>query len=194
MSQEISRTLNCVLLGDAGVGKSSLLIVYTINEFPGEFVPTIFENYQKNVSVGIEVISVIFDDSANLMKRPDSSTHDKADAFLLCYAVNDAHSLENIKEKWFGEIKHLSPNVPIILVGTKCDLRDSQAAKEQESTTGKSFFVSQEDANSVGKEIGAVEVLECSASTKVGFEEVFDKLIHHALQKPQAKQGGCILQ
>jgi GTPase SAR1 family protein len=110
MSQEISRTLNCVLLGDAGVGKSSLLIVYTINEFPGEFVPTIFENYQKNVSVGIEVISVIFDDSANLMKRPDSSTHDKADAFLLCYAVNDAHSLENIKEKWFGEIKHLSPS------------------------------------------------------------------------------------
>ena len=33
-------------------------------------------------------------------------------------------SHENVRGKWFPEVKHHCPNTPVILVGTKIDLRD----------------------------------------------------------------------
>lgn len=42
----------------------------------------------------------------------------------MCFSVDSPDSLENIPEKWTPEVKHFCPNVPIILVGNKKDLRN----------------------------------------------------------------------
>ena len=51
---------------------------------------------------------------------------------LLCYAVNDRDSYKNVDQKvssfsqppqWIPELRTSAPSVPIILVGTKLDLR-----------------------------------------------------------------------
>ena len=49
--------------------------------------------------------------------------------FLMCFAVNLRNSFQNIKSKWFPEIRHYCPNTPIILVATKTDLRDDEKHK-----------------------------------------------------------------
>lgn len=48
--------ITCVVIGDCGVGKSSLVVSYTTNDFPTQYVPTAFDNYSVDVSVGTRLV------------------------------------------------------------------------------------------------------------------------------------------
>lgn len=43
------RKVNCVLVGDGAVGKTSLIVSYTTNGYPTEYVPTAFDNFTGNL-------------------------------------------------------------------------------------------------------------------------------------------------
>ena len=45
------------------------------------------------------------------------------DVVLMCFAINNLDSFDNILEKWLPEVKHYCPNIPVVLVGCKRDLR-----------------------------------------------------------------------
>jgi Ras-related C3 botulinum toxin substrate 1 len=51
-------------------------------------------------------------------------SYPQTDVFLVAFSLVSPTSLENVEAKWIPELKHHAPNVPIILVGTKLDLRD----------------------------------------------------------------------
>lgn len=78
--------------------------------------------------------------------------------------------------QWFPEIEHHAPSVPIILVGTKLDLRDDRATTEA-LRARKMEPVSYEQALAVAKEIRAHKYLECSALTQRNLKSVFDEAI-----------------
>ena len=80
--------------------------------------------------------------------------------------------------QWFPEIDHHAPSVPIILVGTKLDLREDPATLE--SLRQKRMEpVSYDQALVVAKEIRAHKYLECSALTQRNLKSVFDEAIRY---------------
>ena len=64
-------------------------------------------------------------------------------------------------------MKHFCPNVPIVLVGNKKDLRNDEATKK-ELMKMKQEPVRSEEGRNMADKIGAVGYLECSAKTKEG--------------------------
>ena len=99
-------------------------------------------------------------------------------------------------KKWNPELKHHAPNVPIILVGTKLDLRSDVEMVAKLSEKGQKP-VSFEEGQAVANEIKAVKYLECSALTQAGLKDVFDEacrcVLAHATQKSKKKKACLIL-
>eukprot|EP01094_Clydonella_sp_ATCC50884_P008281 TRINITY_DN1765_c0_g1_i11.p1 TRINITY_DN1765_c0_g1~~TRINITY_DN1765_c0_g1_i11.p1 ORF type:complete len:150 (-),score=68.00 TRINITY_DN1765_c0_g1_i11:267-716(-) len=122
-------------------------------------------------------------------------SYPQTDVFLICYSIISPASFENVKAKWHPEIQHHNPNTPIILVGTKLDLRDDKETIDRLAEK-KLAPITYEQGMQMAKEIKAVKTLECSALTQKGLKTVFDEAIRAVIApKPAAKKkkGGCAI-
>ncbi|VVT49571.1 uncharacterized protein SAPINGB_P002335 [Magnusiomyces paraingens] len=164
-----------VIVGDGACGKTSLLCVFTLGEFPKEYHPTVFENYVTDCRVEGKSVQLTLWDTAGQeeYERLRPLSYSKAHAILIGFAVDSPDSLENAKTKWIEEVNELCPGVPVLLVGLKKDLRTNPVAVE-EVRKRSSYFVSPEEAQQVAKEIGARRYLECSALTGEGVDDIFE--------------------
>ena len=100
--------------------------------------------------------------------------------FLLCFSLTSPASFENIRAKWSPEVSHHCPNVPIILVGTKLDLRDDEETVNKLKEK-KMAPITYAQGLQMMKDIRAVKYLECSALSQKGLKQVFDEAIRAVL-------------
>ncbi|EGD72285.1 ARHA protein [Salpingoeca rosetta] len=182
----VSKKLVCI--GDGSAGKTCLLIVYANNEFPEKYVPTVFENYVATVSRPQATVELALWDTAGQEDyahiRPLS--YDGAHVFLICFAVDNRDSFENIESKWVPEMRSYCPKVPYIIVGCKSDLREDAERKQEMAGRGQTF-VEFKEAEDLAERVGAQGYLECSAKTRDGVQDVFNWAADVALT---AKTGG----
>lgn len=182
-----------VIVGDGACGKTCLLIVFSKDQFPEVYVPTVFENYVADIEVDSKQVELALWDTAGQedYDRLRPLSYPDTDVILMCFSIDSPDSLENIPEKWTPEVRHFCPNVPIILVGNKKDLR-SDVGTIRELQKMKQQPVTNEDGQAMADKIGAYGYLECSARTKEGVREVFELATRAALQtKKRKKKGGC---
>lgn len=185
----VERKVKCVLLGDGAVGKTSLIVSYTTNGYPTEYVPTAFDNFSAVVAVDGRPVKLQLCDTAGQDEfdklRPLCYTN--ADIFLLCFSVVAPSSFQNVTEKWVPEIRRHCPRSPVILVGTQSDLREDvkvliELAKYKERP------VALEEAQQCAEDIRAISYMECSALTQKNLKEVFDAAILASIQHTDSQQ------
>uniref|UniRef100_A0A493SSA0 Cell division control protein 42 homolog n=1 Tax=Anas platyrhynchos platyrhynchos TaxID=8840 RepID=A0A493SSA0_ANAPP len=183
------QTIKCVVVGDGAVGKTCLLISYTTNKFPSEYVPTVFDNYAVTVMIGGEPYTLGLFDTAGQedYDRLRPLSYPQTDVFLVCFSVVSPSSFENVKEKWVPEITHHCPKTPFLLVGTQIDLRDDPSTIEK-LAKNKQKPITPETAEKLARDLKAVKYVECSALTQKGLKNVFDEAILAALEPPEPKK------
>lgn len=179
------RPIKCVVVGDGTVGKTCMLISYTTDSFPGEYVPTVFDNYSAPmVCDGVPVSLGLWDTAGQEdYDRLRPLSYPQTDVFLICFSVVSPSSFENVTSKWCPEIKHHCPDAPILLIGTKIDLREDKEALQALAENGHSPL-KREQGQKLANKIRSVKYLECSALTQRGLKQVFDEAVR-AVLRPQ---------
>ena len=191
-------SVKCVIVGDGAVGKTSMLISYTTDRFPTEYVPTIFDNYQANIMVDGRPISLGLWDTAGQedYDRLRPLSYPNTDVFLICYSIIDKNSLNNVESKWKPELHKFCPDIPYILVGTKTDIRFNDT-RLQKLASKNIFPLTYEEAEEVSDKIGASILIECSAKTQKTLKTVFDEAIKLALTNrrklSKKKRKKCVI-
>lgn len=173
-----------MIVGDGACGKTSLLYVFTLGEFPSEYHPTVFENYNTRCRVDGRSVELALWDTAGQeeYERLRPLSYSNANVILIGFAIDAKDSLDNASTKWIDEVTRYCPGVPVILVGLKKDLRDSESS---------AHCVQYEKGLLVAKQIGAKTYPECSALSGEGVDDIFEYAARTSLLLSDQEANGC---
>lgn len=101
-----------------------------------------------------------------LFSRFRALNYDESDIFIILYAIDDLDSYENVQSQWHPELNFIKPEVPIVLIGTKSDLRD-QNPESIAYTQGKAL----------AKNISAERFMETTINLANSVILVFEEII-----------------
>jgi Ras-related C3 botulinum toxin substrate 1 len=99
-----------------------------------------------------------------------------ASIFMICFSVVDNSSFEHVIEWWIPEVRRYSPTIPILLCGTKIDLRSDENCVKELHEKGLDC-ISSEEGVYMAKKKGCVGYVENSAKLKQNLNETFESVV-----------------
>lgn len=95
-----------------------------------------------------------------------------SNVIIMCYSIDMPDSLSNIFDKWWPEIRYYVPQIPVILVGIKKDLRNDPITSRRLKLTNQRSL-KYEDGQLVSKRLRVAYFFECSCKTNENIQEIF---------------------
>jgi Ras-related protein Rab-1A len=162
---DVDYVFKFLLIGESGVGKSSILLRFTDDTYSGRPVSTIGQDFKtKMLDVGGSKIEVQVWDTAGQerFRTITSSFFRNAHGILMVYDITDPRSFRRLKN-WMSELRRYCPETSKkIIVGNKLDLAASRA-------------VSIDEVKALANE-NNFQTLEVSAKTKYNVVKAFEML------------------
>ena len=157
--------IKCVLLGESGTGKSSLIERFINNTFRKDTPSTLIGSFSSKVvyyeKENIKIRYDIWDTAGQEKYRSINKIfYQDAQVTLLVYDITQKETFDAIKNYWFQEVKDNAPeDVIVFIVGNKSDIYEKEAVNEEE-------------ARQYAKDINALYKL-VSAENGDGINEIF---------------------
>jgi len=184
------REYKIVVLGSGGVGKSALTVQFVQGIFVEKYDPTIEDSYRKQVEVdGHQCMLEILDTAGTEQFTAMRDLYMKnGQGFVLVYSItaqSTFNDLQDLREQIL-RVKD-TDDVPMVLVGNKCDLEDERV-------------VGKDQGQSLAKGFKNCSFMEASAKDKINVNDIFYDLVRQINRKeptsgkPRKKTGGgCLL-
>jgi small GTP-binding protein len=128
-------SLKVIVLGDAGVGKSSLTNKATKNIFDDKYTATVgFEFFTFNIKINDKIVKLQIWDTCGqeLYRSLITNFYRNSSLAIIVYAVNHKDSFNDV-DMWLRELRtHSSPDVKVFLIGNKIDLESERQISTEE--------------------------------------------------------------
>eukprot|EP00891_Asterochloris_glomerata_P009018 jgi/Astpho2/9018/Aster-02684 len=177
--------LKVIILGDSGVGKTSLMNQFVNKKFSSQYKATIGADFlTKEVQVDDRTVTLQIWDTAGQERFQSLGVafYRGADCAVLVYDVNAHKTFDNL-DNWRDEfLLQANPpnqdNFPFVVLGNKTDLDG-----------GKQRVVSDKKARQWAGTKGSIPCFETSAKENVNVEDAFQCIARNALKnEPQDEQ------
>jgi len=160
--------IKITLIGNSGVGKTSIINQYIDQTFDEANAATIGANYsEKVITKNNKEYELNIWDTAGQEKFHAVGKHFYKDAYIVClvYDITSQDSLVQLKEIWYPDIKKFGEKYTILaVVGNKSDLYENDNLADENQ------------AKEFAQSINAIFMLT-SAKTGDGIEKLFDTLV-----------------
>lgn len=178
--QSCDLSFKILLIGDSGVGKSSLLLSF-ISSSVEDLAPTIGVDFKiKLLKVGGKKLKLTIWDTAGQerFRTLTSSYYRGAHGIIFVYDVARRETFTNLSDVWAkeAELYSTTPECIKMLVGNKVD-RESERE------------VNREEGMALAQQLGSL-FLECSAKTRQNVEQCFEELALKIMEVPSLLEEG----
>jgi Ras-related protein Rab-7A len=178
MSHRKKVLLKVIILGDSGVGKTSLMNQYVHRRFSNQYKATIGADFlTKEVMIEDKLVTLQIWDTAGQERFQSLGVafYRGADSCVLVYDITDSKSFDNL-ESWMDEfIVHAAPrnadSFPFVVLGNKADLASSR--RQVSKSKAKQWCQS--------KQSGDIPYYETSAKESLNVETAFQTIAKNAL-------------
>jgi len=177
-----------IVVGAGGAGKSALTQMFMYGNFVEEYDPTTADSYRKIIEVDGEKCQLDILDTAGQEEYMRDNYYRLGEGFLCVYSITMRDTFQAVN-RFYDHILQVKGHekVPLILVGSKCDLEaDRDVAKNEGEALSVKF---------------GCPFFETSAKTRVNVDEVFFELVRKVQESKrrdddvtdnkQSKGGGC---
>lgn len=184
--------LKVLLVGDEGVGKTSLIITYVSNVFPtGEYeaIPNIYDDFTAQlIYKDSHIVELtICDSTAQLEDKSRFGKYTEVNVIIICFSIISRSSFKN-RKRWITELQKYCPSIPFIYVATKIDVLHNNLINNNNNNNknnNSSEAINEMEIQRAAKKEGAHGCVLCSSLEIVNLKNVFDVALDAAFAPPR---------